>query len=238
MIRSFVFAHLLEQCLNFKSPSMKTYQSDRFNDLVFKLTDLFVTLPPPPPSTQAYTNMPTVTMHSIMDYNNGCILASCLVRTIDGRTKMIGSLRKGDILENGAVVKCVIMSHYEGVLIRIGNSLLITPYHPVKINNKWIFPIDAKEDLIELDRVMVCNLVLDRGHVVSVGGIDCVTLGHGSEDDEVVKHPYYGTNRVIDDLMQLDGWNEGLIVLKEFKVSRDEKGFVNGSFNHRYVETY
>ena len=61
-IRSFEFAHLFEQCLNFKSPSMKTYRSSKFDEIVEKLTDIFCTLPLPTPSGIDYgKNLPTVT---------------------------------------------------------------------------------------------------------------------------------------------------------------------------------
>lgn len=215
---------------------MKKYQTDRFNDLVFKLTDLFVSLPPPTPSTRARANMPKVTMRSIMNENNGCILASCLVRTSDGQTKPIGSLRKGDVLENGSRVECVILSQYAGTLVRLGRSLVITPYHPVRVDNdnEWRFPVDVEEaSMVDVDQALVCNLLLDRQHVVSVGGVECVTLAHGLEHNDVVKHPYYGTSRVVDDLKQLDGWHDGLVVLKEFRVARDQNGFVSSTFGHR-----
>lgn len=232
---------------------MKTYQSESFNDLVFKLTELFVTLPPPPASVTSYDRcgsggsrgghtrgMPMVTMHSIMDYNNGCILASCRVRTHDGQNKMIAHLRRGDTLANGARVKCVVVSQYKGPLVKIGPSLVITPYHPVKIDcqsEKWSFPIDlaTADDVIDVIKpVIVCNLVLDSVHAVNVAGVECVTLAHGFECDDVVKHAYYGTRRVIDDLERLDGWQTGFIVLDEFRVSRDENGRVNASFDHIY----
>ena len=61
-IRSFEFAHLFEQCLNFKSPSMKTYRSAKFDEIVDKLTDIFCTLPLPTPSGIDYSNnLPKVT---------------------------------------------------------------------------------------------------------------------------------------------------------------------------------
>jgi len=31
----------------------------------------------------------------------------------------------------------------KAVLVKFENDLFITAWHPVKINNKWIFPFDA-----------------------------------------------------------------------------------------------
>lgn len=216
---------------------MKTYQTDAFGDLVFKLTDLFVSLKPPTPSTRARGKMPKVTMRSIMDHNNGCILASCLVETSDGIRKPLASLRKGDVLASGARVECVILSKYAGTLVRLGRSLVITPYHPVRTrpDDEWRFPVDVDEiTLVDVDACLVANLLLDAHHVVAVGGVECVTLAHGLDDNDVVKHPYYGTSRVVDDLKRLDGWNDGLVVLNKFRVSRDQNGFVDRAFDHSY----
>lgn len=255
---------------------MKTYQSEMFNDLVFKLTELFVTLPPPPPSVQSYRPafanhrtstataraggggsgrraMPTVTMQNIMDYNNGCILASCRVRTIEGGEKQMGELRRGDVLANGARVKCVVLSRYQGLLVKPSSGLdgssssydaitqlVITPYHPVRVASgasRWTFPIDlVDKTIVEVSSpVLVCNLVLESVHTVNVGGFECVTLAHGFEDDPVVKHDYYGTRRVLDDLERLDGWSsvDGRIVLDRFRVRRDKRsGMVESTCDH------
>ena len=123
------------------------------------------------------------------------------------------------------------------------NDLVITPYHPIVFKDEWRFPIDIlnenmrkSEDeiknpnfcLIESSKERtVCNLVLDRHHKVWIDGFECVTLGHGFMD-ETVRHPYYGSDRVIEELKAMDGWQEGLISFDDFKVQRDENGFVSG----------
>ena len=82
------------------------------------------------------------------------------------------------------------------------------------------------------------NLVLDRCHVLPVGGAAgevpcamrfhlrsaflarqplpvcdrCVTLGHGILGD-VVGHEYWGTGAVISDLRRRDGWARGFVEL-------------------------
>jgi len=45
---------------------------------------------------------------------------------------------------------------------------------------------------------------LDREHTIWVNDIECVTLGHQFQDD-IVRHNYYGSQRVIEDLRKLDG---------------------------------
>ena len=48
------------------------------------------------------------------------------------------------------------------------------------------------------------SFALDQGHTIWVNDIECVTLGHGFKED-IVRHNYYGTQRVIEDLRILDG---------------------------------
>jgi len=241
-LRSFCFAHKLEQCMNFKAPSMKFYRSPHFDDIVGKLTDIFCDLPPPIPTGGYYShsNGSAINMSSIMDSNNGCILSSCLVKLESGELRKISDLKKGDILENGSKVVCLIKSKYSSHMVKL-NDLVITPYHPIIYKDKWRFPIDILDEnmrktdeeiknpnfcLIESSKERtVCNLVLDAQHKACVEGFECVTLGHGLMD-ETVRHPYYGSDRVIEELKALNGWEEGLINLDDFKVQRDENGLV------------
>jgi hypothetical protein len=68
------------------------------------------------------------------------------------------------------------------------------------------------------------NFVLDRGHTLKINGIDLVTLGMGFPNT-IVQHPYYATDRVIEDLKRIKGWNNGLIELCEnsFKIEPTTK---------------
>jgi len=55
---------------------------------------------------------------------------------------------------------------------------------------------------------------------MEIGGIECVTYAHGFKE-EVVKHEYFGTNRIIDDLKQMQGWESGYITLAPNCLIRD-----------------
>ena len=44
----------------------------------------------------------------------------------------------------------------------------------------------------------------DEGHTIWINDVECVTLGHGLQDD-IVRHSYYGSKRVVEDLRMLDG---------------------------------
>ena len=82
----------------------------------------------------------------------------------------------------------------------------------------------------EVDCDVVYNFALDQGHTVSVNGVECVTLGHGFKDD-VVRHAYYGSQRVIEDLRQLDFEQNctGVIEITEETLVRNRQtGLVSG----------
>lgn len=70
----------------------------------------------------------------------------------------------------------------------------------------------------------IYNFVLDQDHIVIINGIECVTLGHGFRDD-IVRHHYYGTERVINDLRFLDSQqnNNGIIVYSRDSLVRDSQ---------------
>ncbi len=95
-----------------------------------------------------------------------------------------------------------------------------TPWHPVKRNNIWMFPnniSDPKE--YNIDKVY--NLCLDDYHIVIVNGEYMVTLGH-SFIGPVISHDYFGSDKIINDLSKIDGWQKGLVHIKEVIRSEDE----------------
>ncbi len=88
---------------------------------------------------------------------------------------------------------------------------MITPYHPIKVNDEWVFPqsvCKTKEMYIS----EYYNFVLEGGHILRINGIDCISLGHGMADNDVVAHDYLGTSRVIEDLKSMAGWKAGMVV--------------------------
>lgn len=47
----------------------------------------------------------------------------------------------------------------------------------------------------------VYNFVLEKGHTMEINGVYCVTFGHGFKGEKVA-HPYFGTERIVDDLKE------------------------------------
>ena len=80
---------------------------------------------------------------------------------------------------------------------------------------------------VEITCDEVYNFALDQGHTVAVNGVECVTLAHGFQED-VVRHAYYGSDRVLADLHRLDlGQNrDGIVQLKEDSLRRNRQSGV------------
>ena len=49
-----------------------------------------------------------------------------------------------------------------------------------------------------------------------IEGIQCVSLGH-SYKGKVVEHDYFGSEKIINDLQKIKGWEKGAVVLEEHK---------------------
>ena len=95
-----------------------------------------------------------------------------------------------------------------------------------KVKKACVFPYNiVKSSRVKLDYVY--NLVLESGHYCVINGIKVVTLGHNFTSNDVIKHNYYGSDKVIKDLMKFDGWEDGLIILDRPKFERSSDGKVS-----------
>jgi len=230
-------AHLLQQCNNFKDPGVQHYGGPLFSKLRDEADEIFRKLPPPKPTETFFkwTNngpVPIVVPQTMDNFHNaygGCISGDSTVSMANGTEKLVKNIVKGDIVKSAdnqyATVICVIKTTFpenEKVsLVGFPGGLVITPWHPVRYNGRWEFPCMIGK-LYDNSCKEVYNFVLDKNHSMSVNGMDCVTLGHGLTDD-VVKHEYWGTEKVINNLKQLVGWSTGFIDLNlSSTIQRDE----------------
>ena len=129
------------------------------------------------------------------------------------------NLRKGDILSNGAIVECLVENkiNKEENVVNI-NNVYFSLYHPIELNGEWVFPCEH----FKVTRKFIdCwyNLVLKNKHEVILNGVKAITLGH-NRTEGVLKHPYFGTNKVIKALMKYDTYKSGFISTSNLKVHR------------------
>jgi len=170
-------------------------------------------------------------MSSYYNRGGGCFGPDTLVKMQDGSLKQIKLLKKGDNVDGGAKVRCVVKFFEKDGYSNIcsfPNGLQITPWHPVKHEGEWKFPHYLQEtNLIRCP--VVYNLVLDSHHIVNVNGTEAICLGHNYTTG-ILKHEYYGSEKVINDLKQFPGWNEGIVEMKGGALER-KGGFNKYSLN-------
>ena len=61
--------------------------------------------------------------------------------------------------------------------------------------------------------------MLNNKHEIIFNGFKAITLGHNKKED-VLKHPYFGTNKVIDASKKYNSFNSGFISTSNLKVHR------------------
>jgi len=94
-------------------------------------------------------------------------------------------------------------------LVHIPNTrLLATPYHPIKMGGKWVFPCDVNTPTnTQCDAVF--NLLLANGSTMVIEGVECAGLGHGLSGD-VIGHAYYANRHAVtNDLKRMPGGMRG-----------------------------
>jgi hypothetical protein len=241
-LRSYYRAQQLQQSLNFKDAGLQIYGGDLFHAIQTEADTAFCTLPAPKPSAlpkpeaaggyygAAAAYHSPATMVSFHNPSGGCFAGTCQVKMASGRSKAIKDVEPGEGVWTPmgpatvtALVTCGSKARSQP-MVQL-DRLCITPWHPiinptVNGNKAWVFPAD----LVPLqDRLIdtVYNLVLDSGHVVDVEGYECVTLGHGFQAP-VVKHEFFGTEAVINDLKKLPGWSVGRPTFKNLVTMRDD----------------
>lgn len=224
-------AHILQQCNNFKDQGVQLYGGKGFIDLRDKVEEIFCNIPPPKPSVNSRyggTYTAPTNMSGYMDAYGGCFNGKANIKMEDDGFKKVSELVKGDRVFGGFKVKCLVKTKVDGEIEMVNiESLLITPWHPILYDGEWKFPIkDWFSTHVNIDYIY--NIVLENGHVVNLNGINVVTLGHGFTNNDVVKHDYYGTEKVIEDLKKLDGWENGLVNLSQPIVTRGPDGQVAG----------
>ncbi|KAG8909095.1 hypothetical protein FRC00_010789 [Tulasnella sp. 408] len=159
-------------------------------------------------STQAFVSDPLDSSASfkMSRYNRRsapCFAGSSLIQLYDGNNIPVQHLVVGSSVKtplgSAKVIGIVRTRSPNGSfnLCELGDGLLITPWHPVYVaaEGTWRFPADiATPKQATCDSVY--SLILEEnedsdGHAVFIGGIRCVTMGHGVVDPaDVRSHPF------------------------------------------------
>lgn len=231
-------AHLLQACNNFKDPGVQAYGGDLFRATRDTVDALFCKLPPPKASKKLRAGAaPVASMARYSNRSNPCFHGDSLVLMADGSLVRVAAVGKGALVcgPNGqaARVLCVVKTHCAGgrtSLVTLSGGLLVTPYHPVRVGGVWQFPL-ALAAATEQECDAVYSFVLASGHTMLINGTECCTLGHGFTDNAVITHAYLGTERVVQDLQRMPGWDAGLVEFLPGCLARDRSSTLAAGFN-------
>ena len=173
----------------------------------------------------ANTNDPT--------QSGGCWAPGSMILLANGGRKEVERLQPGDDVwvqgyESATVLKALELGTHLTAqnMCRVG-KLLLTWYHPVKVDGVWRNPCDlAPVEALPVPKVYNC--ILDRGHVVDIDGTLTVSLGHGIEETGV-KHAFFGSQAAILDACKgQPGFAKGKIVFNDLLAVRDATGLIVG----------
>lgn len=146
----------------------------------------------------------------------GCFGKDSYVETIRFGKNMLLQIKdivKGDIIrsEHGVTRVVCVIEQKNVEVISFNNGLEITPTHPFKLNqdSKYVHPITFS-NIGVLKRTTVFNLVVENRESILVNNVICVTLGHNFKDN-ITRHDFYGTDKVVNSLKKMRGWNYGYI---------------------------
>jgi hypothetical protein len=214
-LRAYLRAQQLQQCMNFKDHGLQIYGGAMFRALQKEGDTVFAHLPPLEASGN-HSAVPAAPVNMASVFNNprgGCWAPDSLVLMANGTVMPIELLHRGNLV--WTPIGTATVEHVVKIGSRIDtqpmckiNDLVITPYHPVLLNETWQFPADIVRPTM-YPHPVVYNLVLNQGHVVRISGILSCTLGHGFTG-AVIEHDYFGNKqKVLDDLSVLPGFTDG-----------------------------
>jgi len=226
-------AHLNGKQTNFKDVSLRAYTSTFRETIKTACNAVFDKLPPP--ARSAVSSVSQAAPLSMSYYNNDsdpCMAGHALVQTAGG-TMRVDQIRKGTELANGDIVLCVVQTFTtnEAIdLVDVGNTGTpwITPYHPIRVNTSWQFPIDVSPSVFPTTTCpAVYSFILEgKNQVLTINDVECIALAHGF-DEPVAAHPYLGTAAILNDLSVLPGFTEGLVQMNSQCMLRTE-GLISG----------
>jgi Mg-chelatase subunit ChlD len=186
-----------------------------------------------------------ISMASYNDPQGGCIDSYCRISMFNGTSKLLKDVKKFDIIKSidennkivGAKVLCVVETLIESGYRDYANinGVLITPWHPIKIGlhgkkETWCFPGELFSTYSYPSSSMI-TLVLENHHVMFINGLKCITLGHNFTNHSKLIHPYYGTNKVIENLNYYfpEDYAHGKITVKDTHINYKMSGNITES---------
>ncbi len=150
-----------------------------------------------------------------------CFDGDSYITLSDGSKKLVKHIEIGDCVKSAvggnAIIEYIVKTDIEDKLLCNINNMWITPWHPVFVDNEWKYPKDITE-LKENKCKSIYSLAISNGHAVFINNTIVVTMGHEFKD-EIVKHEYFGSKRVIKDLESISD-KTGSKIIKNPEIHR------------------
>lgn len=219
-----------QKCMTFKDPIFQFFgTSEEFIGLREELEEIMTEVPVPQPSLSATPFQGNFTS-STYQPSNPCVDGNMWVEIREPARdehhyhlvrKQLKSLKKGDVLANGAKIECIVetkLNRYTE-MVKV-EDVWITPYHPVQSQSKWVFPCT----LANVQRVYtnsVFSFVLDSVHVMEVFGtadgtnacVPTITWGHKIKGDPILEHEFFG-DKIVEELQsKKNAWENGYMCI-------------------------
>jgi hypothetical protein len=251
-------AYAKQICNSFKDagPLQFGKHSPLFNRCRDRLDRAFDSLPAPKPSVvlKDVTGQPiksrAIVMSSYHRKSNPCFTGDCVVRLGD----VDGQIILQDVTPGISVwtpagsrkVVSILRTNVQDEDMCILGTSRVTPFHPVCVQGKWVFPNDIAEKRTVYTG-MIYSLLLEEdpevnAHAVDIGGITAVTLGHGltemTNNGDVRAHPFLGSyEKVVQSLELLSIGPDGALVSGGM-VRDKETGLACGFLKKRCGKVY
>lgn len=233
-----------ELCNNFKDKTVSNFGGELFNNQRDLISDIFDGMDPPrkdiQPDINSMSRCSRGSVHvmsqgpvSTASYNSQvgpCCIHGSKVKLNDGSYKNVENLIKGDKVltydENNNIsvstIKCILKTKCNVPINIVSiNNLKITPYHPIIYDNKWQFPINITSNSKLYNTLYLYSFETENKQSIMIDEFIFATLGHGIIGD-VIQHDYFGTNKVINDIMKFDEYDNGIVLLEQNMIKRDK----------------
>ena len=240
---SFVGAVINELCNNFKDKTVSNFGGILFNNQRDLISDIFDKMPPPKKdiihdtthvSPGHVVSQQPLSMASYNSQIGGCCLKGSKILTPEDSVIFVENLKKGDKIitidkNNNKIIgeiECVVKTTVN-LIVNMTNidGLFITPFHPIKIKNNWEFPITiGKTQKMYVDELY--TFVVNNRNPVYINNTIFITLGHNLNDINAF-HEYFGSDKVIEDLKNINTYSSGIVNLTPTMFYRNNEGLVN-----------
>ena len=152
---------------------------------------------------------------------NGCFTGDCLIKMSNGTEKKVSDIKKDDIVQGGFNVKAIIITpvNKEVEMVVFTRGLKITPWHPIIKNGVWSFPsnlFEAKKEPCD----ELYTILLDTYFNFNLNGSWVIGIGHNYKVG-ILSHNYFGSQKIVNDLMSQSDWANGMVTINSSQFVRD-----------------